>query len=496
MTVASLSELLASEREEYAIWCEFTSKYSTRHAQKRSISQLSEEELRVIAKVLPYSWLARCKNVSPDQLLAAAVRDTARFRQTGDRSFLHADGLLPMDHWTSLHPSTTIARPATQRCYMCALSFVQGTNLGGWKTSDGGHAALCFECGCLNRKFVDNRSDFSGLHVVVTGCRHTVGLATVVQLLRQGATVLGTTRFPRAAMLTLRSLPDFEEWKSRISIVECDFLNAQHVSHLRRILENGGFDIFISNAFLTVHQTPAYYAKLAALDRPRTPGLVADGTMAIGGSECVEPRLIHGEMLVEAGEALELNEHNNLDENREAGDKTMWMQKLGDYEQDHILETNVVNQIVPTMLFQSALKGMQRTKEEKTMMINVSSTEHLHASDEHALTGMQKAAMENLIERLQYMENDEAPVTYTCSVDPGFVTGVRSEGRKPLLDEDAAARVLQPVQLFADGRIEVFKRISVWKDFGPFKARGYSTYAHWLRKEGQLFRSFIDLDKL
>jgi hypothetical protein len=104
--------------------------------------------------------------------------------------------------------------------------------------------------------------------------------------------------------------------------------------------------------------------------------------------------------------------------------------------------------------------------------------------------------MENLIERLQYMENDEAPVTYTCSVDPGFVTGVRSEGRKPLLDEDAAARVLQPVQLFADGRIDVFKRISVWKDFGPFKVRGYSTYAHWLRKEGQLFRSFVDFQKL
>lgn len=69
----------------------------------------------------------------------------------------------------------------------------------------------------------------AGSHAVVTGCRHTVGYALTLRLLRCGARVLGTSRFPGAALLNYSREPDFEVWRGRLELMACDFLQPAQV---------------------------------------------------------------------------------------------------------------------------------------------------------------------------------------------------------------------------------------------------------------------------
>lgn len=70
------------------------------------------------------------------------------------------------------------------------------------------------------------------MHAVVTGCRHTVGYAVTLRLLRCGARVLGTSRFPGAALLNFSREPDFESWRGRLQLMACDFLQPTQVGGL------------------------------------------------------------------------------------------------------------------------------------------------------------------------------------------------------------------------------------------------------------------------
>lgn len=76
---------------------------------------------------------------------------------------------------------------------------------------------------------LDQAADLTGWSAVVTGCRHTVGLAVALRLLRAGARVLGTTRFPGAALLNFAREPDYEAWRGRLTLLACDFLDFSQV---------------------------------------------------------------------------------------------------------------------------------------------------------------------------------------------------------------------------------------------------------------------------
>jgi NAD(P)-dependent dehydrogenase (short-subunit alcohol dehydrogenase family) len=83
------------------------------------------------------------------------------------------------------------------------------------------------------------------------------------------------------------------------------------------------------------------------------------------------------------------------------------------------------------------------------VIVNVTSTEHLHTTPQHAVTGMQKAAMENLIEKVAFTRQ---PDLYVYNADPGFVTGVYGGPTKPLSSIDGGARVVHPLIQAALGR--------------------------------------------
>lgn len=59
----------------------------------------------------------------------------------------------------------------------------------------------------------------SGMVAVVTGGRVRIGYATVLKLLRAGALVVCTTRYPSDAACRYCREADFEVWRARLLIV-------------------------------------------------------------------------------------------------------------------------------------------------------------------------------------------------------------------------------------------------------------------------------------
>jgi len=479
MTVSSVPFFgkMRTEEEELAT-------YRAYRADKRvvedAVREGDTEQLATLAKFVTYRRLVRAK--APAEFAGqAAARDERVFEKLPykERQEARIDGLAPAVHFEA-HYGTTVPRRQLRPCYMCRKSYFRGDALGAAPTDVGGHADFCFECGVFNLECGRETSDLTGKTALVTGCRHTVGLAMAVRLLRMGATVIGTTRFPNAALLNYQSQPDYSTWHHRLRLFACDFTVVASVRRLLDDLAPSPPDIFISNAFLTVEQSAEYYKTLRGLEKHMVeaggvPLLTEYGEqqqqllctdidkLALVEKVCTDSR----GWLTQTGHTI--NQHGNLDEPPR---ETLWTQTLDETSESYIVQTNMVNQIVPTLLFREIYRLMSATaKNEDTpsprVLINVTSTEHLHRVPVHVVTGMQKAAMENLIDRMSYSDDSWLHV---YSADPGFVTGVVGTSQRPLTSDDGAARVLYPLVRLLNGTPPRPSEI-IWKDFRPTRVQ-------------------------
>jgi NAD(P)-dependent dehydrogenase (short-subunit alcohol dehydrogenase family) len=60
---------------------------------------------------------------------------------------------------------------------------------------------LCPKCATLNWEKRNQKCDLKGLYALVTGMRVKIGYSIALGLLRNGAFVIGTTRFPNDAAI-------------------------------------------------------------------------------------------------------------------------------------------------------------------------------------------------------------------------------------------------------------------------------------------------------
>ena len=94
----------------------------------------------------------------------------------------------------------------------------------------------------------------NGLIALVTGARIKIGFEIALKLLRSGAIVIATTRFFNDAFLRYKALPDYDLWKDRLFIIECDFTSSIQVSALISTIKHkfSKLDILINNAAQTI----------------------------------------------------------------------------------------------------------------------------------------------------------------------------------------------------------------------------------------------------
>jgi NAD(P)-dependent dehydrogenase (short-subunit alcohol dehydrogenase family) len=354
-----------------------------------------------------------------------------------------------------------LARAVT--CYSCKQPFEQ---------LDAFYDSLCPSCAALNFSKRPRSTDLRGRTALVTGGRIRSGYHTVLKLLRAGAEVIATTRFPRDAARRFATEPDAGDWAEQLHLVGLDLRAVHAVEQFAEALsvQRGQLDIFISNAAQTVRRPPAYYRALVAAERepvalpPIAGALVqrSEAFTALVTARAQAPNW-HAELALvplapgdTSGEEF-LTGANTADggaiDLRPENSWGLFQEAVSTVE---LFEVHAINCLAPFVLLR-ALRGLFRKGPSRDRFaVMVSAVEGQFAAEKsgrHPHTNMAKAAL-NMMVRTAALEL-AADRVYLTAVDPGWFSvqqaapaaeRLAADGaRVPLDAEDAAARILDPV---------------------------------------------------
>jgi NAD(P)-dependent dehydrogenase (short-subunit alcohol dehydrogenase family) len=321
---------------------------------------------------------------------------------------------------------------------------------------------LCPPCGDVHHAKRFQTADLSGRVAIVTGGRVKIGFQTAMMLLRAGASVHVTTRFPHDASRRFAAEEDFADWGDRLRVWGVDLRHTPSVEGLcARLLEElPRLDVLINNACQTVRRPRGFYAHL--LDGEHEPvtgpatALLASG----GGADSV--RLSQLALLPEdlqAGGALfPLGLVDQDQQQLDLRTVNSWRLKLADVPTIELLEVQLVNAIAPFVLCARLKPLFLRAGTRDGHIVNVSAMEgqfyRTMKSDRHPHTNMAKAAL-NMLTRTSAADY-VADGIHMNSVDTGWVTDEdpadkadekqSMHGFSPPLDiVDGAARICDPV---------------------------------------------------
>src|SRR5688500_14125259 len=155
--------------------------------------------------------------------------------------------------------------PELLHCYVCKRKYTQVHHF---------YDQLCPPCAELNFFKRTETADLRGRVALLTGGRVKIGYQAGLKLLRAGAQLIVTTRFPRDSAARYASEPDFADWGDRLEIFGLDLRHTPSVEAFCRHLlaTRTRLDFIVNNACQTVRRPPDFYAHMmegetAALDR-------------------------------------------------------------------------------------------------------------------------------------------------------------------------------------------------------------------------------------
>lgn len=369
-----------------------------------------------------------------------------------------------------------------QNCYVCKQDYGKIHHF---------YDQLCPSCAELNFRKRTELADLRGRVALLTGGRVKIGYQTGIKLLRCGAHLIVTTRFPRDAAARYAAEPDFQEWGDRLEVFGLDLRHTPSVeAFCRHIMQTRpGLDFVINNACQTVRRPPDFYQHM--MDRESGPlsALPEKARAVLGAYEGL--RGYH--MLPEAGSqplvsaaadtlagltrAAEMSQIRLLPEEMAAQnqlfpqgkldqdlqqvdlrDRNSWRLMLSEVSSVELLEVQLVNAIAPFILNARLKPLMLRTPSRDKHIVNVSAVEgqfyRKFKTTRHPHTNMAKAAL-NMMTRTSAADY-HADGIHMNSVDTGWVTDedpVQIAERKakehrfnpPLDIVDGAARIVDPI---------------------------------------------------
>ena len=144
---------------------------------------------------------------------------------------------------------------------------------------------LCPKCAEFNWDKRDQRADLTGRTALITGGRIKIGYQTALKLLRDGATVIVTTRFSQDAAKRFAAEQDFDTWRDRLQIHALDLRNIPAVELFAQRLnrELSSLDIIVHNAAQTVKRPLEFYQHLldAQIDATATELICSDTSQPV-----------------------------------------------------------------------------------------------------------------------------------------------------------------------------------------------------------------------
>ena len=110
--------------------------------------------------------------------------------------------------------------PESRHCYVCKVHF---------QTVHHFYDQLCPACAELNFAKRTESVDLTGRVALLTGGRVKIGYQAGLKLLRAGAHLIVTTRFPRDSAARYAAEPDFATWSDRLEIFGLDLRHTPSV---------------------------------------------------------------------------------------------------------------------------------------------------------------------------------------------------------------------------------------------------------------------------
>jgi NAD(P)-dependent dehydrogenase (short-subunit alcohol dehydrogenase family) len=372
-----------------------------------------------------------------------------------------------------------------QHCYVCKQKFTVIHHF---------YDQLCPPCAAFNFAKRTELAELRGRVALLTGGRVKIGYQAGLKLLRAGAHLIVTTRFPRDSALRYAREPDFDQWSGRLEIFGLDLRHTPSVEAFCRELlgSRDRLDFIVNNACQTVRRPPEFYAHMVASETVASHEMPEQAHRLLGsyegwrgahlhleGSDATTPAVFERRLPSVAGlsNSAELSQVHLLPEEQvsqrhlfpegqldqdlqqvDLRERNSWRMLMADVPSVELLEVQLVNAIAPFILNARLKPLMLRTSGRDKHIVNVSAVEgqfyRNFKTTRHPHTNMAKAAL-NMMTRTSAADY-HADGIHMNSVDTGWVTDedpAEIAARKtaehrfhpPLDIVDGAARIVDPI---------------------------------------------------
>ena len=451
----------------------------------RAVSMVQHPDSRVLRRL--------AKATARQEKVARLKRDDRVLNETGIRTlrrrpvFTTPNAFPPADFEPNDVHADEGARETIEpmHCYVCKRKYAVVHHF---------YDQLCPPCAELNFRKRTELADLRGRVALLTGGRVKIGYQAGLKLLRAGAQLIVTTRFPRNAASRYAQEPDFAEWGDRLEVFGLDLRHTPSVEAFCRemLATRPRLDFIVNNACQTVRRPPDFYthmmeeegAALAGMpeqvrklvgayeglrgyhllpeaDAPAVEQALDRGLSAVSGltqaALLSQVALLPEELTAQKG----LFPEGRLDQDLQQVDlrgRNSWRLLLAEVSTVELLEVQLVNAVAP-FIFNARLKPlMLKTPERDKHIVNVSAVEgqfyRNFKTTRHPHTNMAKASL-NMMTRTAATDY-HADGIHMNSVDTGWVTDedpieiaqrkVEDHRFHPPLDiVDGAARIVDPI---------------------------------------------------
>ncbi len=350
-----------------------------------------------------------------------------------------------------------------RNCYVCKKPYAKLHRY---------YDSMCEACGDFNYAKRELSADLSGQQVLITGARVKIGFQASLKLLRAGAHVIVTTRFPIDAVERYSREADYAEFHDRLQIHGLDLRHTPSVEIFTQFLLERlpRLDHILNNACQTVRRPAGFFRHLLARESESLDSLPKSWRAPLAPHDQLRrsiqelPALNHGPMIVPGRQRAEgllhsaaLSQRRYLDEDYEHGEALFptdrydedlqqvdlrevnsWRLRMHEVETPELLEVQLVNAVAPYVLNARLKPLMLRTPDRHKHVVNVSAVEgqfyRTTKTDKHPHTNMAKAAL-NMMTRTSAADFVKDGI-HMNAVDTGWVT-----------DEDPAAHASRKAEL-------------------------------------------------
>lgn len=200
-----------------------------------------------------YQAKKRNKEIKQEMRRKIATKDRSVRASTGIRTARESDIFTAPAQIASSVQQQELKNPQT--CYICHKEYTLAHFF---------YDSLCPECAEFNYQKRFQTAPLDGKVAIITGSRVKIGYQSTLMLLRAGAQVIATTRFPVDSAMRFSREKDFNDWRNRLQIFGLDLRHTPSVELFCSFIEQkyNRLDILINNAAQTVHRPPAFYAHL------------------------------------------------------------------------------------------------------------------------------------------------------------------------------------------------------------------------------------------